>query len=178
MGEVVRVSQQRSALLHLLTSDTAAGGVHGDMFAPAPASPLIVPYCLDSMREVVERRIRYLQDNEDGGPPRVVTLPDPFIRALLAPRQDSTLPLLTPCPTCRWSPRTARSSSPAAIHAESGIYFTCTEDEARAVVPDDLSDAAVREAYLFLADELFVDVALAGPRPGHGGAGGVPADRP
>ena len=45
-------------------------------------------------------------------------------------------------------------------HAESGIFFTCTEDEARAIVPDDLSEAAVRDAYLFLADELFVDVAL------------------
>jgi hypothetical protein len=93
-GEVVRVSQQRSALLHLLTSDTATGGVHSEMFAPAPASPLIVPYCPDSMRVVVEGSIRYLQDNEEGGPPRVVTLPDPFIRALLAPRQDFALPLL------------------------------------------------------------------------------------
>src|SRR6188472_1318649 len=46
------------------------------------------------------------------------------------------------------------------FHAESGIYFTCTENEARAIVPDDLSDAAVRDAYLFLAKELFVDVAL------------------
>ena len=45
-------------------------------------------------------------------------------------------------------------------HAESGIFFTCTEDEARAIVPDDLSEAAVRDAYLFLANELFVDVAL------------------
>ena len=45
-------------------------------------------------------------------------------------------------------------------HADSGIFFTCSEDEARAIVPDDLSEAAVRNAYLFLAQELFVDVAL------------------
>ena len=62
------------------------------------------------------------------------------------------------------------------FHAESGIFFTCTEDEARAIVPDDLSEAAVRDAYLFLADELFVDVALQRPRPGHGGPDRMPAD--
>jgi hypothetical protein len=45
-------------------------------------------------------------------------------------------------------------------HAESGIYFTCSEEEARAILPEDLSEDAVRDAYQFLADELFVDVAL------------------
>ena len=46
------------------------------------------------------------------------------------------------------------------FHPESGIFFTCSEDEAQAIVPENLSKEAVRDAYLFLADELFVDVAL------------------
>ena len=160
MGDVVRVAQQRSALLHVLTSATAAGGAHADMFAPAPASPLIVAHTIDSMREVVERRIRYLQDNEEGGPPRVVTLADGFIRALLAPRPNSTLPLLVAVSDVPVVTPNGKVIVAGGYHAESGIFFTCSEDEARAIVPDDLSEAAVRDAYLFLAQELFVDVAL------------------
>ena len=63
------------------------------MFAPAPASPLISLYTADGMREVIEHRIRYIQDDE-GGPPRTVTLAEGFIRALLAPRPSSNLPVL------------------------------------------------------------------------------------
>ena len=160
MAEVVRVAEQRSALLHVLTSATAAGGVHADMFAPAPASPLIVAHTIDSMREVIERRIRYLQDNEEGGPPRVVTLAEGFIRALLAPRPNSTLPLLVAVSDVPVVTPSGKVIVAGGYHAESGIFFTCSEDEARAIVPEDLSEAAVRDAYLFLADELFVDVAL------------------
>ena len=130
------------------------------MFAPAPASPLIVAHTIDSMREVVERRIRYLQDNEEGGPPRVVTLADGFIRALLAPRPSSTLPLLVAVSDVPVVTPNGKVIVAGGYHAESGIFFTCSEDEARAIVPDDLSEAAVRNAYLFLAQELFVDVAL------------------
>ena len=51
-------------------------------------------------------------------------------------------------------------------HAESGIFFTCAEEEARTVVPDDLGETAVRDAYLFLAREMFADAALHEPRLG------------
>ena len=61
-------------------------------------------------------------------------------------------------------------------HAESGIFFTCSEDEARAIVPDDLSEAAVRDAYLFLAQELFVDVALHDRTEGMAALVALPAD--
>ena len=160
LGNVVHVAQQQSALLHVLTSETAAGGVHADMFAPAPASPLIVVHSTESMREVIERRIRYLQDSEDGGPPRVVSLPEVFIRALLEPRSSSTLPLLVAVSDVPAVMPNGKVIIAGGYHADSGIYFTCSEEEARSIVPDDLSDAAVRDAYLFLAQELFVDVAL------------------
>ena len=160
MGEVARVTQQRSALLHVLTSETAAGGVHADMFAPSPASPLIVAHTVDSMREVIERRIRYLQDNDEGGPPRPVTLAEGFIRALLAPRPSSGLPLLVAVSDVPVVTPNGKVIVAGGYHAESGIYFTCSEEEARAILPDDLSEDAVRSAYLFLANELFVDAAL------------------
>ena len=160
MGDVVRIAQQRSALLHLLTSETAAGGAHNAMFAPAPASPLIMLHTPESMRTIVERRVRYLQDNEEGGPPRVVSLAEPFIRALLAPRQDSKLPMLHAVSDVPVVMPSGKVIVAGGYHAESGIFFTCDEDEARAVVPDDISATAVCDAYLFLVGELFVDVAL------------------
>jgi len=158
-GEVVRVVWRHSALLHLLTSETAAGGVHADLFAPAPASPLIVPHTIETIRAEVERRIRYLQEPRESGPPRAVTLPDPFLRAFLAPRPDSRLPLLTAISDVPVVTPAGKLIVGGGYHAPSGIYFTCTEAEARAVVPDDVSDEAVKAAYCFLAEELFADVA-------------------
>jgi hypothetical protein len=160
VGRIVGVTQHRSGLLHVLTSDTAAGGVHADMFTPAPASPLITPYTPEGMREIVEHRIRYLQDNKEGGPPRAVTLPDGFIQALLAPRPSSTLPVLVAVSDVPVVTPNGRVIVAGGFHPESGIFFTCSEDEAQAILPADLTPAAVREAYLFLAQELFVDVAL------------------
>jgi hypothetical protein len=107
-GEVVRVAKHRSQLLHLITSETAAGGAHADMFAPAPESPLIVPHTTDSIREVVEQRIRYMQQGGEDSMPRPVSLPEPFLRALLTPRQDCTLPVLTAVSDVRSSCPTAR----------------------------------------------------------------------
>ena len=54
---------QRAAAL--LTSETAAGGVHADMFAPRAGQPADLAHTIESMREVIERRIRYLQDDGD-----------------------------------------------------------------------------------------------------------------
>lgn len=158
IGEVVRVTQQRSGLLHVLTSATAAGGVHADMFAPAPTSPLIAVYSPDAIREVIERRIRYIQDGD--GPPRDVTLSEGFIRALLAPRPSCTLPVLVAVSDVPVVTPNGKVIVAGGFHPESGIFFTCTEEEARTILPEDLSDEAVRDAYLYLAGELFVDVAL------------------
>jgi hypothetical protein len=160
LGEVVRAAHHRSALLHLVTGDTAAGGAHADMFAPAPPGPLIMPYSTDSIREVVERRVRYMQPGGEDAPPRAVSLPEPFLRALLTPRPDCTLPLLTAVSDVPVVLPNGRMIVAGGYHADSGIYFTCAEEEARALVPDDLGGEAVRDAYLFLAEELFADVAF------------------
>lgn len=159
MGEVVRVAQHRSHLLHLFNSDTVDGGVHAEMFAPAPATPLIVPHTSDSAREVVESHIRYLDDSDDG-PPRVVTLPEPFIRALLAPRPNSTLPLLAAVTDVPLVMPNGEAIVGSGYHAGCATFFTCSEAEAQAVLPGDLSDDAVRTAYHLLAGEMFADVAL------------------
>ena len=88
VGEVVHIEERRSSLLHLLTSETTAGGVHADLFAPAPATPLITAHTIDSMREAIESRIHYLQDDDE----RSVTLADGFIRALLPRSSGRRLP--------------------------------------------------------------------------------------
>ena len=165
LGGVVQITERRSGLLHMLTSETAAGGVHAEMFAPPPSSPLITPYTIESAREVLERRIRFLQDDGDA-PPRAVTLHDGFIRSLLTPRRSSTLPLLLAISDVPVVAPNGKAIVASGYHSESGIYFTCSEEEARALIPDDTDEEAVRKAYLFLAQELFADVSLADPPSG------------
>jgi hypothetical protein len=65
MGDVVCVGETKSALLHLLTSESNAGGMHADMFAPPPASTLIQAHTVESLRAVIERRIQY-EDRSKG----------------------------------------------------------------------------------------------------------------
>jgi hypothetical protein len=160
MGDVVHVVQHRSALLHLLTSETAAGGIHTGMFAPAPASPLIVPHTVETVRVEIERRIRYLQEPRHGGPPRAVSLPDPFLRSFLTPRPGSRLPLITAVSDVPVVTPAGQVIVAGGYHAPSGIFFTCSAAEARMVVPDEVGEAAAKAACRFLAEELFIDAAL------------------